>query len=164
MTHELLFMVGFPGKRARFSALARALATIAVPYLTQEAPEESVTSAEHFRLNYNPERARSVTRRGTFLPKPPGFSGSLVWDTGYVRKRGQNWSPADATVTGLVFGWSRSDQSDSLIATRIEVVRSFLIRALREEAAYFRWLERGKPRHDQLADWLWAERLITEIE
>lgn len=164
VTDELLFMVGYPGKRARFSALAGALATTAVPYLTQQVRQESVTSAEHFRLNYNPERAWSVSRRGSFLPEPPGFSGSLVWDTGYVRKRGQDWSPADATVTGLVFGWPRSHQSDSLIATRIEVVRSFLIRALREEAAYFHWLERGKPRRDDLTDWLWAEGLITEID
>src|SRR5216683_183029 len=91
--HELLFMAGFPGKRARFSALAGALATTTVPFLTQQVPEDSVTSPEHFRLNYNPERARSVDSRGTFLPEPPGFSGSLVWDTGYVRKRGQDWSP-----------------------------------------------------------------------
>jgi hypothetical protein len=164
VTHELLFMTGFPGKRARFSALAGALATTAVPYLTQQIPEESVTSPEHFRLNYNPERARSVSSLGSFLPEPPGFSGSLVWDTGYVRKRGQDWSPADATVTGLVFGWPLSDQSDSLIATRIEVVRAFLIQALRHEAAYFRWLGRGKPYHDELTDWLWAERLITEVD
>jgi hypothetical protein len=164
VTHELLFMTGFPGKRARFSALAGALATTAVPYLTQQIPEESVTSPEHFRLNYNPERARSVSSLGSFLPEPRGFSGSLVWDTGYVRKRGQDWSPADATVTGLVFGWPLSDQSDSLIATRIEVVRAFLIQALRHEAAYFRWLGRGKPYHDELTDWLWAERLITEVD
>jgi hypothetical protein len=164
VTHELLFMVGFPGKRARFSALGQALATTAVPYLTQQVPGDSVTSPEHFRLNYNPERARSVDSRRSFLPEAPGFSGSLVWDTGYVRKFRQNWSPADATVTGLVFGWPQSDQSDSLIATRIEVIRAFLIRALREEAAYFRWLERGRPQHDRLTDWLWAERLITEID
>jgi hypothetical protein len=93
-----------------------------------------------------------VSSLGSFLPEPPGFSGSLVWDTGYVRKRGQDWSPADATVTGLVFGWPLSDQSDSLIATRIEVVRAFLIQALRHEAAYFRWLGRGKPYHDELTD------------
>jgi hypothetical protein len=41
VTHELLFMTGFSGKRARFSALAGALATTAVPYLTQQIPEES---------------------------------------------------------------------------------------------------------------------------
>ena len=87
-----------------------------------------------------------------------------MWDTGYVRKDGQNWSPDDAKVTGLVFGWPQSNLKDSLIATRIEVVRAFLIRALREEAAYFRWLERGQPSHDPLTDWVLAERSIADLD
>ena len=162
--HELLFMVGFPGQRAQFSALAGALRTPAVPYLTQEVPNDAVASSGHFRLNYNPERATPVDSGGSFLPEPPGFSGSLVWETGYVRKGGQNWSAADAKVTGIVFLWPKSNLSDSIMATRIEVVRTFLLQALREEAAYFRWMERGQPPHDPLTDWVRAEHLITDIE
>jgi len=118
---ELLFFAGYSGDRSKF--YFGHLFSAGTPYLTQEISiPENTTEANkqyHFALPYKPDKAMSVDRSGE-LPRPPGFSGSLVWDTKRVAclKSGKNWSPEMAVVTGLVWGWPSSQAC--ILATRVE--------------------------------------------
>lgn len=162
--HELLFLQGYPGERTRWSAFANGPIARAVPYLTQEAPlPHGLDPRVYFALHYSPEHATPVKGSGPPLPIPRGFSGSLVWDTRFGALRGENWNPGHATVTGLVCMWGQGDVANLVLAVRIEVVRSMILTALRQEAAYFRWLARGRPEGDAFSDWLSAEREIVEL-
>ena len=68
----------------------------------------------------------------------------------------------DARIAALIFGHRAED--NILLAVKISRVREFLVDALRHEAAYYRSLERNTPPWDALSDWLWAEKLISDIE
>lgn len=164
-THELLFVMGFPGVRSRFSPLLGGLVTRAVPYLTQEMPlpAEHVSDAEHiFALHYPYDRlVQMADGRSDQLPDPRGVSGSGVWDTRYVHLRGRGWTPDHARLVGLVFGWDQDNHA--LLAVRIESVREFIVHALREEAAYFHWQARGSPLGDELSDWIFAVGAVPGI-
>ena len=117
---ELLFLVGFSGERSKF--VFGTLATTGTPYLARECelpPDSRCDPQVHFGLHYNPALAAPVESKGRPLPLPPGMSGSVIWNTRVVeqRMRQQPWSPADAAVTGIVWGWP----SDTcLVATKVE--------------------------------------------
>jgi len=82
----------------------------------------------HFGLDYRPDLATSVFGNES-LPKPPGISGSTVWNTYFFesKARGFAWRPEMARVAGVVWGWSSQD--GILVATRAEHVRSLLLGA-----------------------------------
>jgi hypothetical protein len=117
---ELLFILGYTGERSQF--VYGTLFTEGTPYLARECPlpaDSNCISDFHFAMNYNPALATPVNPKGRQLPLPPGMSGSLVWNTRLVEQRmcGQEWSPADARVTGIVWGWP----SDTcIVATKVE--------------------------------------------
>ncbi|WP_210324448.1 hypothetical protein [Chelatococcus reniformis] len=127
--NELLFFEGYlgEGQTLAYATLPDRMAA----HVTQEAPVPPEYGDErfHFALQYWGDLdAEPSADQG--LPAPKGFSGSLVWNTGYTeaRSRGQLWTPQDAKVTGVVWGWSSSKAC--LIATRIEFIRSWLMRSL----------------------------------
>ncbi len=75
----------------------------------------------HFLLPYVPEVAVNVNDKGSSsLPRAPGLSGSLVWNTRYleVTAAGKEWCPEDARVTGIV--WGNSTKAGVLVATPVE--------------------------------------------
>lgn len=119
---ELLFFVGYSGDRSKF--YFGHLFTTGTPYLTQEIPVPNcVTEANmdyHFALPYKPDKAISIDGGSNPLPRPPGFSGSLVWDTKRMacHVSGKSWSPDMAEITGLVWGWPSSQAC--ILATRVE--------------------------------------------
>jgi hypothetical protein len=81
-----------------------------------------------FGLDYRPDSATALDGRD--LPLPDGFSGSLVWNTRFVEREqnSQPWNVDCAQVTGLVWLWV--PDAASLVATRVEYVRSFLLRVI----------------------------------
>jgi hypothetical protein len=163
--HDLLFILGFPGEKSRMSALAQGLISGAVPYLTQEAPlseDNNFDSKYYFAIHYPYDTPLLTTenKRETLFDAH-GFSGTAVWDTGYVETQGQNWKPENATIVGLIRGWDQKNHV--LIAVKIEFIREFIIYALRQEAAYFNWRGRGQPCSDDWADWFWAEENIKDL-
>jgi len=161
---ERLFVQGFPGEFTRATSFLPGNVARPVAFLTEEIELPERLDAEfYFALHYSPEWARTAGNVSVNLPLPSGFSGSFVWDTKYVRVRGRNWTPRDAVVTGLLRAWPQGEHANRLLGVRIEVVRAFLMRALRLEAAYFRSLNRQKHSGDALSDWLWAERTITDL-
>lgn len=117
---ELLFLAGHSGDRAKFSF--GTLVTRATPYVTQQAemPAEYGNPTFHFAVPYKPDLAVATSEPASGLPRPPGLSGSLVWNTRYVEfnEADRNWTPADAQVTGIVWGWPSS--AACLLATRVE--------------------------------------------
>lgn len=161
--HELLLVHGFPGVKSRMSALAGGLISGSVPYLTQEMPLPEEYDCEYFfAIHYPYDKPLQTTEdRRECLPDPHGLSGSVVWDTGYVAKQGQNWTIEDASVVGLIRVWDQNNHA--LIGVKIEVIREFLLLALRREAAYFHWLEREQPDGDDWTDWFFAENSINDI-
>ena len=118
---ELLFFMGFAGSRQSFRY--ETLITPITPYASREIPLPSgdarFKAAYHFGLDYNPGLAVSLGP-GPGLPLPPGLSGSLVWNTRIVECKliGRPWTPAEARVTGLVWGWPSN--VGCLVATRAE--------------------------------------------
>lgn len=117
---ELLFIAGYSGDRAKF--LFDTLVTPGTPYLARECPlpaDARCVQDLHFAMHYNPALATPVDPKGRPLPLPPGMSGSLVWNTRVVeqRMRGLEWSPEDAMVTGILWGWP---SETCVVATKIE--------------------------------------------
>ena len=84
-----------------------------------------------------------------------------MWDTKVVATGG-GWTPDHARIAGMASGWNRPHHG--LVATKIEIVRHFLLNTLRREAAYFhRHLDRGEPLWDGVSDRVWAEETVTGI-
>ncbi len=172
---EILFVCGYPGyarpaiaegeirypRETRFGLLS----TPAVPILTYAVREASrfpdgLDENLHATVHYHgvAHRPGEGLRE---VPDPRGFSGSLLWDTKFVATNSHDWTPAMARVCGLVHRWS-SDH-DVLIATKVEFVREALLTAIRREAAFFNWINRGSPPWEDLVDWSWAEQAIPRL-
>lgn len=126
--NELLFVYGFAGENSSF--VYDTLRTDGTGYLCREATLPERTAADnrfHFGMEYRRDAA-TVAGGGRGLPDPHGMSGSLVWNTRCVEITAEgkrDWTPDDAIVTGLLWAWPAEDR---LVATRIEFVRSFLLR------------------------------------
>lgn len=124
---EILTFTGFAGERVSFR-FATVLAK-GTCYTAREAelPESDQFSPRfHFGIDYRPDLATDVIGCDG-LPDPHGFSGSTVWNTGFVAAKmaGVPWSPDMARVTGVVWGWPSGNAL--LVATRAEYLRSFLL-------------------------------------
>jgi len=131
---EILWMAGYPGARVRnFSdltlAVCQALPTQEYLFLNDEEPHEKFDSDYHFAVAYSPAEAQpfdvSSSSKSPGLSDPHGLSGSLVWNTRRLEcyYAGIPWTPEIAVVTGIVWGWPRSNY---LIATKVEHFRDFL--------------------------------------
>jgi hypothetical protein len=126
---EILFFKGIKGARVPFAF--GTLFTNATLYGCVEVPlptDDRFHSRFHFGLDYRPDGATPLDGRD--LPLPDGFSGSLVWNTRFVEcwQKNERWSVDQAQVTGLVWGWPSG--AACLVVTRIEYVRSFLLRVI----------------------------------
>lgn len=132
--NELLFFAGYAWQGSTF--LYDTLLSRGTPYMMREVPLPDGWGDEryHFAIDYRPDLAETIGR-GAGLPRPDGFSGSLVWNTHYLEcvTQGIKWQPDYAEVTGIVWGWPSA--TGCLIATRIEHVRSFLLHAIDMMAA-----------------------------
>jgi hypothetical protein len=116
---------------------------------------------QHLALDYPPGCLMDETGRFATAPFPGGMSGSPLWRSNLQGNEG-SWSPGMARVVGVIHRWDQ--ESQCLIATRIEWVRTFLLHALTQEEAHSRWRQRGCPTGDDWADWFAAEAAIPGIE
>lgn len=122
---ELLFIAGYPGQRTSF--FFETLFSPLTPYLTQEDVVQTKVLGPHFfAVPWLPDRAWSSDPRSPGLSRPPGMSGSIVWNTRRLEfaQSQRDWSPEEARVTGLVFGWS--DCSNWVYSTKVEYLRAAL--------------------------------------
>lgn len=117
---ELLFFIGFAGERAK--PLYGMLMTKGTPYTSQEPKGAAAPDyPDHeFHILYPIGLIEDLGDEQKGAPLPPGFSGSLVWNTRYVeiRQQGGTWSPDDAVVTGMLKRWI--EKEELLTATKIE--------------------------------------------
>jgi hypothetical protein len=124
---ELLTFTGFAGQRASFHFNTLITEGTCSTACEIELPQDERFSPRfHFGIDYRPDLASTVTGdKG--LPIPPGLSGSMVWNTGFVaaKMEGLSWTPDMAKATGLIWGWPSGHAC--LVATRAEFVRSFLL-------------------------------------
>lgn len=175
---ELMFIAGFPGAIAkrgeevteynvRRNWFGTPIDSMGLPVLTQVCNEdihvEGYDAAYHAAIHF-PFKARKVPGGPEEdLPNPKGMSGSLLWDTKLIARTraGEDWHPEEARVCGLEWGQSRAPAT--LLVTKIEHIRPKLLYFLREEAAYYRWLNRRPQDGSPLADWVEAEREITDF-
>jgi len=177
--HELLFWLGFPGSTAtrhepitdlnrRYTWFGRPLQNAGVPILTQavEGPAPNLPAYDirfHVALHYPASAIQQPGQAELELPNPKGMSGSLLWDTRFVAEtqKGSKWGPYHARVCGLI--WAAHAKPEVVVATRIEHLRPALLTFLRHEAAYHNWINRGRPLWDDMVDWTWAEKTITDF-
>jgi hypothetical protein len=165
---EILFIHGYPGRNSHFSAIASGLLTRTLPFATPAVPlpplPDKYDPDMHFAISFPRDiKMMDFNGRPADLPDPRGMSGSIVWDSRYVRlaKQDVQWCPQHAKPCGLIYAWE--PDYDCLVGTKIQYVRAFLLQALRMEAAYFNWINRGKPENDALTDWIHAENIIETI-
>jgi hypothetical protein len=128
---ELFFFKGYAAEGSSF--YFGHLISNATSYTCQEVPlpkDDRFHSRFHFAIDYRPDLAKPLGDNNPGLPDPHGFSGSLVWNTRFVELGCDidAWSPDNAVVTGLVWGWPSS--AACLVATRAEFVRSVILRVL----------------------------------
>ena len=118
--HELLFLCGYSGDTSKF--LFNQLNCERLQYLTQEVlmPTDFGDCQYHFAVHYLPDRATTIKDGARGLPRPPGWSGTLVWNTRYREtvQAGGNWMPSLARITGVIWGWPSGE--GCLLATRVE--------------------------------------------
>jgi hypothetical protein len=175
---ELLFWIGFPGSTAgRHDPITETnlrksvfdvLHTVGVPFLIQQWREPLPALPRfdenfHFLIYYPTVATEDIHEPEVELPNPRGMSGSFVWDTKAVacHRDGITWNANRAEVCGLL--WAAHNKPEVVVATRIEYVRESILRMLREEYAYFQWVNRGRPLWDALTDWRPAEEAITDL-
>jgi hypothetical protein len=126
---EIFAFSGYAGERTTFLFGEMHFgATTSLAREVELTPHPDVAPQFHFGLAYLPDLATSVVGdRG--LPKPPGLSGSAVWNTCFVEARaaGLEWKPELAKVAGVVWGWPSGQ--GAIAVTRAEHLRSFLLQA-----------------------------------
>jgi len=83
---EIFFIHGYPGVRARWSALFGGIMAKTFPYATARAPLPDIPAdydpEYHFALEL-PDDIWQFGGQSEIRPDPRGLSGSIVWDTGY---------------------------------------------------------------------------------
>jgi hypothetical protein len=147
VSDELMYVAGYPGELGRVwpgmrsnseedgvEAGIQMYTTAAMvcqiqeefdPVLDEELPQPR--EEIHFLLPYTPEYAEYMSngQRET-LPRAPGLSGSLVWNTRYmeIKRSGGVWNPEDARVVGIV--WGNSTKAGVLVATPARFMLPFL--------------------------------------
>lgn len=169
LTDRLLLAHGFPGfldvphLRARFYDEHNLLR---VKPLSVLGPATSLpTGTDHqtrFAIPFHPEQLMIHTA-GLGGITPRGMSGSGVWEIGTITSTGETLlAPEKARLVGMIIEWIES--AAVLLCLRAEAIVRFLLLSLRQETAYFRWLERGCPSNDAWSDWYWAESEICKLK
>lgn len=164
LQNDILFFQGYPGTESRFSRLFAPPAVVSrsLPYGTVlgRSSYKWFDPTKHVAVEYPGEGNVDEAGRAAALPAPHGLSGTLLWKTNRTNWR-EGWSPSKAQAIGVITHWDSHAQS--LIATRIEVVARFLLDCMRREQAYFNWLARGSPLHEELVDWRVAETDVPRL-
>lgn len=139
---EVVFWSGFPGyygnrddppmesrlKVSRFEQLSADSHSFIsqIPQNTVPITHDVFDPAMHVAIHY-PSEGRSADD-GEIIPVPhaKGMSGSLLWDTKFVRAmlNNQEWNPEMARICGII--WGVLDDPKVILVTRIEHVRSEL--------------------------------------
>lgn len=124
---ELLFFRGFAGENAPYAFGVHQ--AIASGYCSQEKFVETPQDRSIFEMFWEPGEIRFTSDTAEEAVKAQdagGFSGSLVWNTKYLKCRnaGREWVPDQAVVTGLLRRWDTATKT--LLVWRVEHLRAWL--------------------------------------
>lgn len=172
-------MFGFPGSTARRTEVITGynkrrvvldtFPTEGFQYITQAKIPQPLQRDDfdpriHIAIWYPANAQKKLASPPRDLPRPDGLSGSLLWDTKRVaaEQNGVAWNPGMARVCGMVH--HDFDISEFVSATKVEHIRACLLSLIRHERAYLRWLDRGQPVGDALADWASSEQTIADLD
>jgi len=161
---DVMFVHGYPGEKSRWVPIVKGgIYSTSMPFWTSDCVSNwnQFDEGKHLAIMYPKDGWFDETKKPIPMPLPFCMSGSAVWQTNRRDSTGAAWSSEQARIVGLVHLWN--EPAESLIATRVEVIRDFLLDALRHEDAYALWEERGRPLWDDLRDWCEAERHIPEF-
>jgi len=159
---DILFIHGYSGAKSKPVRLLNAVFSKTQPFGTfiGKSVYPWFDRRTHFAIDYPKTGTLDENQSPMRLDDPHGLSGCAVWKTNRT-KAGTNWDPSFAEIVGVVHKWDV--KAHSLIATRIEIVREFLLKSLRREFGYYRWLHRGSPLGDDLNDWYAACEEINDM-
>ena len=161
--HDLLMLCGYPGETSYFSRFTGdpVLHSPAIPYTAREiALPTGFNAGIHFALKYEMELSESADGSKEKLPKPGGYSGSPILDSGFVACNcSRDWAPAQARIIGIATRWIEEESCG--IATKSWKVREFLLANVRN-ASYHHWVERGKPADAQV-DFDYAAQQVPDV-
>ena len=139
-----------------------------VPVLIQQTEERlpelvGFDAEKHVALLYPSLAYRRAREPLVDVPHPKGMSGAFLWDTRYVAcyQAGAEWTPKLARVCGVIR--SHQTRPELITATKIEFAREAFLQFMREEAAYFHWIERGCPEGSPWVDWEHAVRVVGNL-
>jgi hypothetical protein len=158
---DILFVHGYPGDKSKWVPIVRGgVHSTSLPFWTSDGDSDwgQFDSTKHAAIMYPKGGWFDRGGKPIPMPLPDGLSGSALWQTARSGSSREKWSPTLSRIVGVIHRWDM--KSESLIATRIEVVRDFLLDAVRHEAAYFKWLARGAPSQDDWQDWFEVVRTI----
>lgn len=149
---EVLFVHGFPGERSYALAdiYSKSLPYLSVPGVSQCGWFDPRI---HFAVDYASEGLIDENGKAISMVHPGGMSGSAVWAVAP--------DASNSRIVGVVHAWDQASQS--LIATRIEAVRDFILLVLRSRHAYSRWEMRGRPEADDWPDWFAALSALPSL-
>jgi hypothetical protein len=129
VTHEseVLFFRGFAGENAHDDLVE--FKTHGSGYCSQEKREVD-KSDRIFEMFWEPSKTNissgtsDEARETMKFERPGGFSGSLVWNTGFMeaRQAGKEWDPSQASVTGIVV--RHDEKTSTLLVLRVEHIRA----------------------------------------
>ena len=162
LSEELLFVQGFPERGPNgqlltvFSRFANGVHFQPLGFTTIFKNDEG---PESFDIDFPRAGFISADWVVNHTGNPGGLSGSLVWNCHF--RQNKEWSPRDAKIVGIVRKWD--DKRQTLMCTRVEIIKGFISRFGISEAAYYRWLDNGSPENTALDDWLWAEEYYLNL-
>ncbi|MGO8059935.1 serine protease (plasmid) [Rhizobium leguminosarum] len=134
VAREVLYFEGFGRENAKF--VYETHFTNSLGYSTQ-LNEGFDSDDRFFYLHWDPARMKTTTRTSPQAAKnvkhddADGYSGSLVWDTGFVRAwhEKRDWDPSMARVCGQLVTWDQKKLQ--VTARRIEDISSWINETLR---------------------------------
>ena len=117
---EVLYFRGCSGENTM--GMPGQLSTLPSGYCVQQ--KAGTEEDENLQVLWKPkefrfsEETEEVARNRLKMKNPKGLSGSLLWDTGFVRAGCDHstWSPSMAKVVGIIVRWDK----DVLIAVPLE--------------------------------------------
>lgn len=129
VAREIFYFKGFSRENAKF--VWGTHVTNSLGYATQRNESFEVED-RFFYLHWDPSRMSTTSGTTESAAKTvrkdaaDGYSGSLVWDTGFVRalQQKRNWDPSLARVCGQLVTWDQ--QNLQVTARRIEDVNAWV--------------------------------------
>ncbi len=161
---DFLFVHGYPEGKSKWVPIVNGgIHSTSTPFWTSDGVSDwdQFDSDTHIALMYPKDGWLDEKWKGVSATEPFGMSGSAVWQTNRRHTPGPEWGTDHSKLVGLIHLWN--SPAEVLVATRIEVIREFMLDAVRHEEASSLWEERGRPFGDDLRDWYEAERRIPDL-